>query len=392
MYFTEEIHRVKRLTPDGEQIRWSLQAGDFIQPGHTTATGIYSWVTPKTKQEKEDNAKAEILLIQAEKDFKEFGPPNKKRKVEINNLVEFYQNYSDSKKMKNNRHLVGSLNQFKLFLKEKKRAEIPVEKVTEEFCTDFRDWLLEKFHGETPANYFARFKQMMKAAIKKGYFKVNPASDVRSLRNEKTEEKVSLSDAEYEKVVSSICPDVEIKRAVVFSLYTGMRWCDVKVLKWGNISEYKKVPTFSIIQLKTGYKAEGPIDKIAFKYMGQKKGKNDLVFNLPSSTWANDVLKRWINDIGIDKKFTWHCCRHSFIMWAKRRTMPSHIIAGIVGHKGEALIHSTYNHYDLESAISIMQPDFKPMKVVNESDEKLALVKEYKSMGFSNEEILQLVG
>jgi integrase/recombinase XerD len=212
------------------------------------------------------------------------------------------------------------------------------------------------------------------------------------LRNEKTEEKVSLSDAEYEKVISSVCPDEDIKRAVVFSLYTGMRWCDVKVLKWGNISEHKNVPVFSIIQLKTAYKAAGPIHKIAFEYMGKKKGKDELVFKLPSSTWANNVLKTWVKDIGIDKKFTWHCCRHSFIMWAKRQNLPSHIIAGVVGHKGEALIHSTYNHYDLESAISIMRPEFKPMKVVKEPDEKLALVKQYKSLGFSNEEILQLVG
>lgn len=396
-HFEENIYRVKRLTSDGKEIRWSLRAGDFIRPGYTTATKVRSWVNPKTKQEIKDNATAELELIEAEKDFKEFGPTKDDNKEERENLVVFYQNYSTSNKMKNNRHLAGSLNQFKLFLKEEKKlTKIPTEKVTEDLCTDFRNWLLKKFNGETPGNYFARFKQMLKAAIKKELIKdrrgnkiqISPAADVQCLKNPATEKKVAISDSEYDKVVASICPNEEIKRALVFSLYTGMRWCDVKVLTWDKISDHDGVPVFSIIQLKTGLIASGPIDKIAFKYLGKKKGKNDLIFKLPSSTTTNEILKKWINDIGIEKKFTWHCCRHSFIMWAKRRNMPPHIIAGIVGHKGVALIHSDYNHYDLDAAIAIMRPDFKPMKVVE--NDQLAQIDKLLSRGFTHEQISRM--
>jgi len=239
-HFEEKIYRVKRLTPDEEQIRWTLRAGDIIRPGYTWATKIRSWVNPKTKQEKEDNANAEIDLIQAEKNFKEYGPPKDENKEQRENLLVFYKNYSASNLMKNNRHLAGSLIQFKLFLKEEKKCtEIHSEKVTESLCTDFRDWLLKKFNGETPGNYFARFKQMMKAGVKKELFRdrkgniihFSPAADVQCLKNPSTKKKDALTEKEYQLIERSICFNDEIKKAFVFGLYTGMRWCDVKVLK-----------------------------------------------------------------------------------------------------------------------------------------------------------------
>jgi transposase len=229
-HFEEKIYRVKRLTSNGKEIRWMLRAGEFIRPGYTTATKIRSWVNPKTKQEIKDNAEAELALNEAEKDFKEYGPPKDENKEKRENLVIFYQDYSASNKMKNNRHLAGSLNQFKLFLKEKKIQKNPVEKVTEEFCTDFRDWLLERFNGETPGNYFALFKQMMKAAVKKKLLRdrkgteiqISPAADVQCLKNPSTCRRDALSDREYEMIERSICFDDEIKKAFIFGILTAL--------------------------------------------------------------------------------------------------------------------------------------------------------------------------
>ncbi len=49
--------------------------------------------------------------------------------------------------------------------------------ITESFCKRFRQFLLDKFNGETPMNYFGRFKRVVKAATKDGesWFMILPS-------------------------------------------------------------------------------------------------------------------------------------------------------------------------------------------------------------------------
>jgi hypothetical protein len=54
---------------------------------------------------------------------------------------------------------------------------LPPIEVTEALSARFREYLLDKFNGDTPANYFSRFKNVVKAATKQGYFKYDPAAE-----------------------------------------------------------------------------------------------------------------------------------------------------------------------------------------------------------------------
>jgi hypothetical protein len=83
------------------------------------------------------------------------------------NFLEYYEGYVKLNIRKGNRHLVNSLAQFKLFIK--KDFISPIE-ITENFCKRFRQFLLDKYTGETPGNYYSRFKWAGKAAKSDGYF------------------------------------------------------------------------------------------------------------------------------------------------------------------------------------------------------------------------------
>src|SRR5579864_9156887 len=37
---------------------------------------------------------------------------------------------------------------------------------------------LQKKHGDTPANFYSRFKKCVKSAAKDGYFRISPAEDI----------------------------------------------------------------------------------------------------------------------------------------------------------------------------------------------------------------------
>ena len=74
------------------------------------------------------------------------------------NFLEYYEEFVRSHRTIGNRHLENSLNALKNFVE--KSFLSPIE-ITESFCESFREYLLKNFNGETPANYFMRFKRVV---------------------------------------------------------------------------------------------------------------------------------------------------------------------------------------------------------------------------------------
>jgi integrase len=159
---------------------------------------------------------------------------------------------------------------------------------------------LKKYNGETPANYFMRFKRVLKAAKKDGYFRNNPSDDVVAKSNKNKQIKEILTEEDYIKLMNTPCANYEVKKAFVFSLYTGLRWADVKPLKWENVKEHSIV----LEQSKTGVRLEVPLHEIALQIAGERK--EGLVFHLPTQDGANKVLGKWATDAKLSKHFTWH--------------------------------------------------------------------------------------
>jgi hypothetical protein len=82
--------------------------------------------------------------------------------------VEYFEEYIKLNKREGNRHLTCCLTKFKEFIKSD--FITPVD-ITENFCKRFRRYLLDKLTGESPANYYARFKWVVKAATRDSYFR-----------------------------------------------------------------------------------------------------------------------------------------------------------------------------------------------------------------------------
>jgi len=96
---------------------------------------------------------------------------------------------------------------------------------------------LDCFNGDTPANYFSRFKKVIKAATKQGYFRINPAEDLAAKGNRNKARKDHLESAEYIRLLETPCLNSEVKAAFIFCCYTGLRWCDIKSLQWKHIMD-----------------------------------------------------------------------------------------------------------------------------------------------------------
>ena len=66
----------------------------------------------------------------------------------------------------------------------------------------------------------------------------------------------------------------------------------------------------------------------------QGKGKDNLIFELPSHTMCLKALRRWCAKAGIDKHITWHCGRHSFATNLLENGANVKVVADLLGHSG----------------------------------------------------------
>lgn len=176
---------------------------------------------------------------------------------------------------------------------------------------------MDKLTGETPANYFARFKWVIDAATSDGYFVKNPTANISAVSNPSVALKEHLEVDEYLALLNTPWTNEEVSQAFIFSCYTGLRWVDVKLLNWNDIKGNTLVTR--IIQKKTGRLVTLTLHLIAKSILGKRQallpadltGKK-LVFDLPTANGANKVLGEWVKRAGIENKITWSCARLSY--------------------------------------------------------------------------------
>ena len=102
----------------------------------------------------------------------------------------------------------------------------------------------------------------------------------------------------------------EIRRAFLFTCFTGLRWCDIKALLWSSINNDSN--QMKIIQSKTQEEVITPLNPAAIKLLGEPGQHDKNVFHLPTANGCNKTLKAWVKRAGIKKAITWHNGRHSF--------------------------------------------------------------------------------
>ncbi|KAA2242862.1 site-specific integrase [Chitinophaga agrisoli] len=312
--------------------------------GQRKASGIYTWAKPKDSTQKQFNKDALAILetkrSQMTLDLQAIASGHVPAHKLKSNFFDYFQAFVSANERPGNRSLSCCLEAFKKF---HGKAHISAGEITENLCERFRSYLLDNLNGETPADYFMRFKRVMKAATKEGYFRINPAADVKTKAHPSGQKDI-LEASEYIKLMKFPCSNQEVKKAAIFSLYTGLRWCDVEPLEWVDVKEN------SILlkaQKKTGFRVEVPLHENAKLAIGERsKGR---VFNLPTADGANKSLKEWVKKAGIAKHITWHSLRHSMSVLLQDAGVDVATVAGLLGHTTTKYVHKTYQRYKKKS-------------------------------------------
>jgi site-specific recombinase, phage integrase family len=311
--------------------------------------------SPRTPIERQQNKdillEAQRIRLEREQELKEgkFGYRLKKSK-EIN-FFDYFQSYIESYKKKDIRMIEIALHRFQDFLRDtaeykKFQKRITPQQISREMMLAFTEYLQSRSVGEGARGIFARFKKVYKSCgVKYKFSYTEPFTDVEgktiSIKiDEKQLRKEILSLDEIAQLASTHYDNENpnIRRAFLFCLYAGLRFCDVKDLTFANVDFANRLLNFEQSKTK-GHSANSgvwiPLEETHLKLIGepsQPDNRRELIFPLPSYEMCLKALKRWVKRAGISKHISWHCARHSFAVNILNEGANIKTVASLLGH------------------------------------------------------------
>ena len=334
----------------------------------TERLGLYLWQAPRTPMERQQNKEtleiAKRIRFERGQELLECAEGYRlKRNRDVDFLKwmwAYYENYSKGDK----RNIKRAYTCFVEFLVDpdgqfdpkpdwaqeqiEKAADIKATKIhalklrpnqlTKAMMIDFTEYLQRRYRGEGAHTVYARFKKIVKAAVENDIVRKNPCTDIKIKIDNGVLKKDILSIDEIQQLIATHYPgeNIEIRRAFIFCLYCGLRWCDVKDLTFANVDFSNRLLRFEQAKTKGHSKASGvviPLNDGLIGLIGNGE-RNGRIFTLPSHTMCLKALRHWTKRAGIDKHITWHCARHSFAVNILNNGANIKTVASLLGHSG----------------------------------------------------------
>lgn len=278
---------------------------------------------PRTPLERQTNREtlelAKKIRDEREQELKE-GKLGYRLKAKEINFFDFIQSYYDEYTKGDKRMIKAAQKRFADFIALEYpicRNNISPEKITPDMMECFVEYLQSTSKGEGALTHWKRWKKIVKAAVKKDILKKNPCEDIVCKADEEALKKDILSMEEMQQLISTTYKgqNPETRRAFIFTLYTGIRFCDIKDLTFANVDYANRVLTFN--QKKTqGHSSKSyvtiPLNDGLLSLIGAAStdSPEEKIFKLPSQEMCLKALKHWTAKAGITKHITWHGLRH----------------------------------------------------------------------------------
>jgi integrase len=145
-----------------------------------------------------------------------------------------------------------------------------------------------------------------------------------------------LTTDEIKRLIHTHCIDDEIKRASLFSIYTGLRHSDICLLSWKDFVQTETGISIDYRQKKISNLELLPISKEAQELIGQIQADDILIFpTLITKKKHNDVIKEWMKQAEIRKHITFHCFRHTHGTLLFHKGASELTVGKLMGHRSQ---------------------------------------------------------
>jgi integrase len=299
---------------------------------------------PKTSLERQTN-KTTLLLaeqIRAQRHIDlQAGKYKIKRTMEHTSFIEYFR-----KLAKDRLNSMGNYGNWDSALKHlvhfSRNKDLTFADIDEAFLLKFKTYLLqenltkgkEKLKQNTAHSYFNKLKAALRQAYEEKIINENPALHIRGIKPGETKREF-LTWEEIQKINDTECDVKVLKRAFLFSVLTGLRWCDIMKMTWSEVRgsdtegwyirfQQQKTKDFEVL----------PISAQARFLLGQHHGPYDKVFiGLKYSAYTNVALSRWMLRANIHRNITFHCARHTHATLLLSQGVDIYVVSKLLGHK-----------------------------------------------------------
>ena len=218
--------------------------------------------------------------------------------------------------------------------------------VDKEFCRGFVAFLRtckshrgkETISDTTARLLMSRVAAAMNKAVVEGLIPSNPFKALESKEKPKitASRREFLTVGELKVLINTPCRCDMVKKAFLFSCFTGLRYSDMRSLLWSEVHTAADGKTRYIEhrQVKTKKTVTIPLSEESLRWMPKQVDGIDRVFHelKVSTSTVEVILKEWMKDCKIDKHITYHCSRHTAATTLLTLGANLYVVSKLMGH------------------------------------------------------------
>lgn len=313
----------------------------------TERLNLYLWQSPRNPMERTENNEtlrlAKQIRFERGQQLLEQGEGYRLKKDSNINFLDWMWSYYEAYTKGDKRHIKRAHDVFIDFLNateeyKKYAKRLKPEQLDKDMIIAFTEYLQHRFRGEGPHTLYARFKKIIANAVEKDVLRKDPCHGISITIDNGSLKKDVLSMEEIKQLITCHYQgeSENIRRAFLFCLRCGLRFCDVKDLTYSNVDYSNRLLKFEQAKTKGHSSASSvviPLSDGVLDLIGEGN-REDLIFPLPSHTMCLKALRHWCKRAGIEKHITWHCARHSFAVNILNNGANIKTVAALLGHSG----------------------------------------------------------
>lgn len=329
---------------------------DMYYRGARKKEGLKLYLVPEVNaaaklQNRNTRKLAEQIKAERILDIQQHGLVNwenvKKGRMTLAAYVEKYtteENGLTPSSMRSKRNAQARVEQYLLYIG---KPNLALKEVDKDFCKGFIAFLKtctfnngKKTLGSTTCRIFVnRLAAALNMAVREGLIESNPFKllDAKEKPQKKNAMREFLTIEELRTLIATPCRYDIVKKAFLFSCFTGLRYSDMMALKWNEIHKAADGKTLYIEheQVKTKNTVTIPLSDEALKWMPRRSKASERVFHQLhiTSTTVEVVLGEWMQEAGIQKHITYHCSRHTAATLLLTLGADLYTVSKILGHQ-----------------------------------------------------------
>lgn len=213
--------------------------------------------------------------------------------------------------------------------------DIAMKELTPQFIHDFSVYLSVERALRGGTVWFAcqQLKGVVTRAYQRGVLTWNPFAGFRLAKNIRPREYLTegelklLMDHEFEDKALTFTRDV-----FVFSAFTGLAFIDLKELKYENIVDINGSKWIVSQRHKTNIPFQVKLLEVPYQVIIRYQHQGEYVFEQMEYASMAKRIHRVMEEVGIRKRISFHCARHTFAVLALNKGMPIESLSRLLGH------------------------------------------------------------